>query len=405
MRTSPLPPSPASAASPGFQAGPRLAGRGRALKRLAFEQAWQQVVPGADRLLLDRADGITAWGRTGLGAFTPGGRPRLELRGLDGLAVAPGGAYAVLREGEALVGLRLDGRLPGRALWRRSPSTLVPREPLVSGSATLFLLSAGQGALGLASHTGREQWRLQLRGGTWPLGAQGRCWLTTELGSVLQVHPDSGAVGAAVHCPLPFHGPANLHGRQLSAVASDADRSELMVLDAASGEPLLRRALALGRAGPAVPLARRWFLAGERAGEARILALTASGRTVWERPLPFAGPWRLLPCAGGLLATNRAGAAVCVETTGKLRWTAGSGAPDETEQPLAPAVRRGVAFAFGPEVRALDARSGGLLAALPLKAPAVAAAVGRSLDVYVLDESGRLTAWRLATHLSAVRRG
>jgi len=323
----------------------------------------------------------------------------------DRLAVSAGGECAIVRLGDALLGMDLDGEHPGQVRWIRTPSSLLPRGALLSFSHAWCLLSAGQGACGLSAHTGRELWRLAIRGGAWLVGAGGRAWLSTELGSLLQLHPETGAVGAAVHGQLPHHGPASLHGRRLSAVSGAEDRSELAVLDAASGAVLLRRPLALGQASPALPHDRRWYVAGQRGGEARLLALTPSGRAAWERPLPFPGPWRLVPCAGGILATNRSGAAACVETSGKVRWTSGSAAPDESEQPVSPVVRRGVAFAFGPEVRVLAARTGELLAELPLAAPARAAAVDRTLGVQVLDGAERLTAWRLGTHLSAVRDG
>ena len=390
-------------ATPARGTGRPLAARGRALKRLAFERAWTERVPGAEHLAPGPHRTSLAWGQTGFALLSSRGERVAALTGAEGLSVSPGGDFAAARMGDGLLGLQVGGTPPSRTTWRRQPSTFLPRGWLHAAGSSWCLLAAGRGPCGISALTGRELWRIPSRGGAWFTGAHGRCWMTTESGSLLQLHPATGAIGAAVHGPIPHVGPASAHGRRLSAVATNASRSELTVVDAHSGEVLLRRPVSLGHVGPALPHDRRWFLAGLRGDAWHLLALTPAGRSAWERPLPGAGPWRLAACAAGILATNRAGAAVCVERTGKIRWTAGSSAPDESEAPIPPVVRRGVAFALGPQVRALDARSGEPLAELPLAAPAREAWVDPDLHVRVLDQAGNVTAWSLGTHLSAVR--
>jgi hypothetical protein len=176
----------------------------------------------------------------------------------------------------------------------------------------------------------------------------------------------------------------------------------LTVADTATGAVRLRSSLALSSPGPALLSGRRWYVAGERAGEARLVALTHRGEVTWDRPLPGPGPWSLAPAGSSVVASNPAGAAVCVKADGKFAWSSGSGAPDVAQAALPPLVTRGVALAFGPEIRALDVRTGELLAQCTLESPVHAVATDRKLGLYVLDEAGRLTAWRLRGHLAVL---
>ena len=58
----------------------------------------------------------------------------------------------------------------------------------------------------------------------------------------------------------------------------------------------------------------------------------------------------------------------------------------------------------GSQVRAVDARGGQVLATVASGHGLVGLQVDAALDLYLLDEAGGLSAWRLATHLAVVGR-
>jgi hypothetical protein len=381
--------------------GKPLAPAGARLKRLAFERAWSHPPSPL------REGGQLRISARALLVGSPLGLERLNLSGVqswflpaeNGVALDTQGRHAVVAKGGArLLGLE---HLPSRgASWLRGPALLAPEGSLCTFGDTWCLASSGRGISGLCASTGRELWRLPLRGRGWLTSGPRGAWLSSDTGALLLLAPETGAVLAAHDAGLPYDGPPTLHRAHLSAVASGQTRAVLTVADAATGGLRLRTSLALGRTGPALSVGRRWFLAGERSGEARLVALTQRGEVAWDRALPGPGPWSLAAAGSCVLAANTAGAAVCVKADGRIAWTSGSGAPDVAREALPPLVTRGVAFVFGPEIRALEVRTGELLARCGIEAPVHAGVTDGRLGLYVLDESGRLTAWKLRGHLA-----
>jgi hypothetical protein len=382
--------------------GKPVAPAGAQLKKLAFVRTWIHAPTPL------RARGLLRLSARALLVVSPLGLERLTLTGercwwlaATGVGIDTAGRRAVVSTGGGrLVGMQ---QLPAReAGWLRVPAPLVPGGELCTFGGSWCVVAEGRGVSGLCGATGRELWRLPLRGRGWLAPGPRGAWLSSDTGALLLLAPDTGAVLAAHDAGLPYAGAPTLHRAHLSAVASGLTRTVLTVVDAATGALRLRTSLALGKASPALAVGRRWYVSGERAGEARLVSLSQKGEVAWDRALPGAGPWSLAAAGSCVLAANPAGAALRVKADGQVAWTSGSGVPDVAPSALPPLVTRGVIFAFGPEIRALDVRTGEPLARCALEAPVQAAVTDGQLGLFVLDESGRLSAWRLRGHLAAL---
>ena len=119
------------------------------------------------------------------------------------------------------------------------------------------------------------------------------------------------------------------------------------------------------------------------------------------RPMPVdPQPAGLLRAGAEVVVTGITGAAVRVRRDGRAVWRLGAGV--RTGTPLAPALHRGVLFVPGQSLRAVDLRTGRVLAELPMGKSPRAMAVGPRLEVAVLDDAGDLAIHRLATHFAVV---
>src|SRR5207247_6396872 len=97
----------------------------------------------------------------------------------------------------------------------------------------------------------------------------------------------------------------------------------------------------------------------------------------------------------------QSGAALRVELDGEIAWRVGS-AGEELSRLVSPTLSRDVLFLAGETVRAIDPKSGHILAEVRAGATLIDLAADAKLNLYLLDEEGTLTAHRLATHLAVV---
>ncbi len=155
-------------------------------------------------------------------------------------------------------------------------------------------------------------------------------------------------------------------------------------------------------AAVAAPLARgaRLRVLAQRDGAPVLVCLGAQGGTQWERPLPLGvGPWTLHADGDATLAAAADGSALRVDSQGRLDWRLGG----QRTAAAAPAtLQRRVLLLPGETIRAVDARSGRVVAEIPSPGGVHALAATEALDVAVLDGAGDLSLWKLGASLGVV---
>jgi len=153
-----------------------------------------------------------------------------------------------------------------------------------------------------------------------------------------------------------------------------------------------------------VGIKQKVFLAGIRDREPLLMSFDAKGRPGWEHALPLgSGPFQLLTTLRGIVVSDRSGAACLVSTTGKTVWVLGSsGQP--LRRGLSARLARTILIVPGEQVRAVELASGRLLGEIDAGAGLLDLAIDSKLNLYLLEESGRLRAYRLASHLAVVER-
>jgi hypothetical protein len=102
-----------------------------------------------------------------------------------------------------------------------------------------------------------------------------------------------------------------------------------------------------------------------------------------------------------VLASGLHGAAARVSLKGVIEYSVPPAA-EAAWRKLTPRVSRGVVFLPGDPLRALDAKSGRVLAELRGGPALLSLETDRKLGVYTLDESGMLRAFKLLSHFAVV---
>jgi len=229
-----------------------------------------------------------------------------------------------------------------------------------------------------------------------------RALLATDAGYLLGLDLHNGQARYRVRAPLPFLGPTVAWGRRFAAVLGRKERSVVVVADAHSGTVDWNVELPLALPSQPLSVGPRLALAGERDGQGLIVCLDAKGRVAWEKRLHLGhGPYRLLAIGRAILATSSTGAATLLESTGEVRWHLGASGGPVARAPRAAAVR-GVVLLPGEHVRAVDPKSGQVLAEVGANPGLCDLQVDGKLNLFLLDEHGTLMAYRLATHFTVV---
>jgi len=315
-----------------------------------------------------------------------------------GMALA--GAEALLAEEERWLSVRLDER---QARWLRSQDGDALEGPLLVTEEHLIVSTQPGGIRALDRFTGRELWRfLPQRAQRLHLGLQpGRVLVAAESGTVHGLDAAEGSVRFRLSCPLPCAGPPIGWGRLVCVALGRGQRMGLLVLEPGPGAVRWVREFPLASAAP--PLARggRVYLLGAHDAQPVLLCLGQRGATQWERPLPLGpGPWTVHPDGEACLITASDGSAARVDAQGHLEWRLGG----QEGRAGAPSVlQRRVLLVPGTTVRAVDERSGRVVAEISSAGGLHALAANPQLDVAVLDDAGDLTVWNLGANLGLVK--
>ena len=102
-----------------------------------------------------------------------------------------------------------------------------------------------------------------------------------------------------------------------------------------------------------------------------------------------------------MIACDARGAAASVSADGQLEWVLGAAGDELADLPPS-SLRRGVLVLAGEKIRAVDPRGGRVLAELHAGRGLLDVRVDGRLNVYALDDSGVLKAWKLRTTLAVV---
>jgi hypothetical protein len=343
--------------------------------------------------------GFVLVGRTRASVVTREGEVVQRWRAPHGLSGSADGQTLLAGEGR-LWSVQL--REPD-ARWFRDHDEATLDGPLLVTDAHFLLSTQPSGIRALDRFTGHELWRFlpqRLQRVHLALHAGGRVLIASEGGTVHGLDLAGGSVRFRLATPLPCRGPPLAWGRAAVVPLGRGDRLGILVLEPHAGKVRWLRELPLGYVG--APLARgaRIRLLAERDGAPVLISLGPKGATQWERALPLGpGPWTLHGEADAAVAAAADGSAVRVDAQGRLEWRLGG----QGVQAVASAVlQRRVVLLPGQTVRAVDARSGRVVAEIPSPGGLHALAASEKLDVAVLDAAGDLTVWNLGASLGVV---
>jgi len=374
------------------------------VKRLRFEPLWEraELTDNAPaKLLLGRRGPIVAAEHLAHG-FDGKGKTIFRREAAHGVAVSREG-LAICAEAERVLGFR---GADVSARWLRDHDGLPVGPVLLREQGLLITTSETRAAVAFDEVTGREIWRAAPpRTRRVDLSVQGhRALLATDSGYLLGLDLHDGQARYRVRAPLPFLGPTVAWGRRWAVVIGRKDRTAVVVGDAHSGAVDWNVEMPLEL--PSQPLAAgaRLALAGERDGQGLVVCLDSKGRVAWEKRLHLGhGPYRLQAVGRAFLATSSTGAATLLEPDGEVRWHLGASGGPVARAPAAVAVR-GVVVLPGEHVRAVDPKSGQVLAEVGADPGLCDLQVDGKLNLFLLDEHGTLQAYRLAAHFTVVGR-
>lgn len=373
------------------------------LRRLRFETLWEQ------RKLTDADDGRLLLGRQGVVYSSPEmacaferktGKQLWRRAATHGVATSVDG-YSLAASAVLMCGFA--GRGPG-AQWMRGHDGMRVGPTLLRHYGLLYTLGDERVALALHEVTGREAWRLtppRTRRSYLSVHAH-RALLATDSGYLYGLGLADGQVRFRVSASLPFLGPAVPWSRRFVALLGQGSNSALLLSDAHTGEAVWTYEMSLSLPSTPLPSGKRVYVAGELEGEGVLVCVDAAGQTRWQRALHLGpGPFALARLRGAVLVTSALGAAARVSDSGEVDWRVGA-AGEQLTRALPPLVSRGVVLVPGERVRAVDPGSGSVLAEVRAGAGLMAMQADAQLNLFFLDESGILAAYRLGSHFTVV---
>ncbi|MGO9829228.1 MAG: PQQ-binding-like beta-propeller repeat protein [Myxococcaceae bacterium] len=374
--------------------------RGARVRRLGFVQRGQAkgLASEGESDLRPLGQGFLLSAPTRAVAVTSDGQLVRRWTAPAGLAVGPGREALLATETRWAF---LDLEQPD-ARWLRESDGAALEGRLVLTDAHLLVTTQPSGVRALDRLTGRELWRfLPQRPQRLLLGLHsGRVLVASESGVVHGLDVAEGSVRFRIAGPLPCLGPPVAWGHAAVVTLGRSDRMAVLVFDAHDGAVRWLREFPLTAA--AMPLARgaRLRLLAQRDGAPVLLCLGPKGATQWERSLPLGrGPWTLHADGEASLAAAADGSVLRVDAQGRLDWRLGGQRLPTT---AAASLQRRVLLVPGETIRAVDARSGRVVAEIPAPGGLHALSVNEALDVAVLDAAGDLTVWKLGASLGVV---
>lgn len=376
----------------------RAAGK---LRRLRFEPLWEKLNLGGDdagRLLLSARGPVFSSRQMAMG-FARTGEMLFRRVDTHGVAASSDG-YVLNASLHRLVCFSGSGV---SALWLKDHDGLAIGPELHLRDGLLLVTLGGSGLAALCAVTGRELWRLDPpRTQVGHLAFQGhRALLATDAGVLYGLDVKNGQLRFRMRAAMPFAGPTLPFGRRLVALVSRGERSALFSADAHKGTIAWTRQLSLRAPSRPIAIAGRLLLAGWRDEESTLLCFSGQGQPLWERRLHLGQGLSLLPVGRSALAWDQSGGAVLVNSDGRIDWRLGS-AGEELLRPVPACLSRGVLLVPGETVRAVDPRGGRILAEVRAGADLCDLKVDGKLNLYLLDQEGTISAWRLSSHLAVV---
>lgn len=373
------------------------------LRRLRFDRLWEQRgLEDAEesRLLLGRHGPVCCSPQATV-AFSRKDGSRLWKRVAALGVAASADGHAVAADLSRVYGF--TGRGAG-ARWLHDHDGIPLGPLLLRKDGLLLTLSEDRTVVAFAEATGREVWRLAppRTQRSW-LTTQGhRALVTTDSGYVYGLDLEDGQVRYRMRAPMPFHGAPVPWGRRFLALLGRGSHWALLLADAHTGEAAWTHEPNLTHPSAPLPVGSRVFIAGEREREGMLLCLDAKGKRVWERPLNLGpGPYALAPMPRAVVVTSASGAAARVASSGTVDWRVGA-AGEPLIGALPARTARGVTLLAGEKVRAVDPRGGQVLAEVRAGLGLVALQADVRLNLYFLDDTGTLSAYRLGSHFTVV---
>ncbi len=381
--------------------GTKLSGPG-ALRRLRFATRWEKETPGLEgegELRMTPKGPLVVTQHAAM-AFHTDGRVLYRRVEVGGLNVSDDGRALVTNKGRLLF---YDGT-GKEARWLRDYDGPQLYGPIYRRSGGLLVSLANRGVTCFSELTGAEQWRMDPpRAQAGHLGVHtDRVLLATDTGSLLGLDLATGVTRFRIRASLPFTTAPVAAGKRLLALLARGERSALIAADLSTGTLQWSKELSFERPAAPVLFRGRVLLAGRRGGKVWLVAFSRGGEQLWERALPLEGT-RLFVAAlsHGALVQDSRGAAAFVSSDGQIDWVLGTGGV-ELPHKVAPVFARGVVVLAGETVRAVDPRSGRLLAEVKVGPALTALGADRQLNLYLLMENGLLRALKLAAQLSVV---
>ncbi|NMO20731.1 PQQ-binding-like beta-propeller repeat protein [Pyxidicoccus fallax] len=373
------------------------------LRRLRFDKLWEKRgLEDAEeaRLLLGRHGPVYCAPQLAVAFSRKDGAQLWKRAAALGVAASADG-NAVAADMTRVYGF--TGRGAG-ARWLHDHDGIPLGPLLLRKDGLLLTLSEDRTVVAFAEATGREVWRLA------PPRTQ-RSWLSTQ-GHRALVGTDSGylygldlvdgQVRYRMRAPMPFHCPPVPWGRRFLSMLGRGSHWAVLLADAHTGEAVWTHEPDLLRPCVPLPVGQRVFIAGEREREGYLLCLDAKGRRVWERPLNLGpGPYALAPLPRAVVVTSASGAAARVSASGTVDWRVGA-AGEPLIRALPARTARGVTLVPGERVRAVDPRGGQVLAEVRVGVGLVALQADVRLNLFFLDDTGTLSAYRLTSHFTVV---
>ncbi|MFN0061661.1 MAG: PQQ-binding-like beta-propeller repeat protein [Myxococcaceae bacterium] len=390
--------------SPGRKAPSKPLNTPGSLRRLRFVPQWEQpVVPfgreGFSRVVLDNRSRAWVHGLDFAHRLDRSGEIVARYFGGQGVAWSEQG-WVVCAETSRLLAFSGDS---SRAVWMRDHDGLPLGPTLDHAQGVLFTESEARTAVALSAATGRELWRFSPPRATQLQMARlgGRTIITTDAGFLYGLETINGTLRYRFEAPMAFAHPAVEQGKRFVSGLNQGDRSAWVAASLEQGTLAWTHEAALSAPSEPAVLGPRLFILGNNAGKGRVLALSRAGKVHLNVELPFAAPaYWAKPFRGGLN----------IEGAGNIARIAANGALQFHLSPTlagwethAVTLARGIVFVLGPTLRMVDAISGRELGEMALPKGRNHIAVDRRLTLYVLSDTGRLSAYALASHFSVLR--
>lgn len=376
------------------------------LRRLSFSNLWteQSSTDESAGCLLLGPRGASVISRTGMKLFSPTGALLSDREGPLGVQALPNGNALCLYP-DRRVGFHGTGT---GARWLRPHDGGAAESGELCAAAGLWLVVLeGKTLTGVDSRTGQELWRHSPpRARRCHVAVHGkRAVITTDCGLVHGLNLQDGQVGYRSQAPLTYEKPAVFWERGVVCLGDGGSYGLLSMLDATRGRLVWSESLPIQGPSSLWVQGKTLYVGGISGGTPLLYAFDALGKQLFRRMLPLtAGPLHLLGDRSGLVAWSESDTCVKLSLKGAVEWRLGA-RPDGVPVCVPPVLERSVLFLPGEVVRAVDFRSGRLLAEVAVGPGLCGLKADSRLNLYTLLDTGALRAHQLVTRLSVVSGG